>query len=34
MLDGIPLEGGDYLDEIVWGFEQMYRFLCHVSRFY
>ncbi|MEG4107483.1 type 2 lanthipeptide synthetase LanM family protein [Microcoleus sp. S13_C5] len=27
MLDGIPLEGGDYLDEIVWGFEQMYRFL-------
>jgi len=27
MLDGIPLEGGDYLDEIVWGFEQMYRLL-------
>ena len=27
MLDGIPLEGGDYLDEIVWGFEQIYRFL-------
>ncbi|MEG4048326.1 type 2 lanthipeptide synthetase LanM family protein [Microcoleus sp. Pol17_C1] len=27
MLDGIPLEGGDYLDEIVWGFEEMYRFL-------
>lgn len=27
MLDSIPLEGGDYLDEIVWGFEQMYRFL-------
>ena len=27
MLDGIPLEGGDYLDEIVWGFEQMYCFL-------
>lgn len=27
MLDGIPLEGGDYLNEIVWGFEQMYGFL-------
>ena len=27
MLDGIPLAGGDYLDEIVWGFEQMYRLL-------
>jgi lantibiotic modifying enzyme len=27
MLDGIPLEAGDYLDEIVWGFEEMYRFL-------
>lgn len=27
MLNGIPLEGGDYLDEIVWGFEQMYRLL-------
>ncbi|WP_181373880.1 type 2 lanthipeptide synthetase LanM family protein [Nostoc commune] len=27
MLDGIPLEGVDYLDEIVWGFEQMYRLL-------
>ncbi|MDZ8089202.1 MAG: type 2 lanthipeptide synthetase LanM family protein [Nostoc sp. DedQUE12b] len=27
MLDGIPLEGGDYLDEIVWGFEQIYRLL-------
>lgn len=26
ILNGIPLEGGDYLDEIVWGFEQMYRF--------
>jgi type 2 lantibiotic biosynthesis protein LanM len=23
----MPLEGSDYLDEIVWGFEQMYRFL-------
>lgn len=27
LLDGIPLEGGDYLNEIVWGFEEMYRFL-------
>ncbi|WP_017317615.1 type 2 lanthipeptide synthetase LanM family protein [Mastigocladopsis repens] len=27
MLDGIPLAGSDYLDEIVWGFEQMYRLL-------
>lgn len=27
MLDSIPLEGGDYLDKIVWGFERMYRFL-------
>ncbi|OKH30305.1 hypothetical protein NIES2119_31155 [[Phormidium ambiguum] IAM M-71] len=27
ILNGIPLEGGDYLDEIVWGFEEMYRFL-------
>ena len=27
ILDGIPLEGSDYLDEIVWGFEQMYCFL-------
>jgi lantibiotic modifying enzyme len=26
MLNGIPLEGNDYLDEIVWGFEQIYRF--------
>ncbi len=26
MLDGIPLGGGDYLDEIVWGFKQIYRF--------
>ncbi|MFB2917597.1 type 2 lanthipeptide synthetase LanM family protein [Aerosakkonema funiforme] len=26
VLDGIPLEGSDYIDEIVWGFEQMYRF--------
>ena len=27
MLNGIPLEGGDYLDEIVRGFEQIYRLL-------
>jgi lantibiotic modifying enzyme len=27
ILDDMPLEGSDYLDEIVWGFEQMYRFL-------
>ncbi|MDJ0734840.1 MAG: type 2 lanthipeptide synthetase LanM family protein [Nostocaceae cyanobacterium] len=27
MLNAIPLEAGDYLDEILWGFEQMYRLL-------
>ncbi|MBU7582613.1 MAG: type 2 lantipeptide synthetase LanM family protein [Nostoc sp. TH1S01] len=24
ILDGIPLDGGDYLDEIMWGFKQIY----------
>ncbi|HIK17389.1 MAG TPA: type 2 lantipeptide synthetase LanM family protein [Leptolyngbyaceae cyanobacterium M33_DOE_097] len=32
VLGGMPLEGNDYLDEIVWGFEQMYRFLMSHQR--